>query len=115
MVDILKKRGVYDKVLESETKWSPDILKTKLAPLIRKDIVAERVAELAAADFDIVFVTGVGSAYPLIRTHEILNNLHDKLDTKPVVIFYPGKYTMHELLLFGILDANYYRAFRLID
>ena len=115
MLDILKKRGVYDKVLDNETKWSMDVLKTKLSPLVRKDAVAARIAELANDDYDIVFITGVGSAYPLIRTHEVLNNLHDKLDTKPVVVFYPGKFTMQELLLFGVLDSNYYRAFRLID
>jgi hypothetical protein len=63
---------------------------------------------------DIVFLTGVGSAFPLIRGHEVLNNLHDKLDRKPLVLFYPGKYTMQELVLFGILEANYYRAFRLV-
>jgi len=61
-----------------------------------------------------VFLTGVGSAFPLIRGHEVLNNLHDKLDRKPLVLFYPGKYTMQELVLFGILEANYYRAFRLV-
>ena len=115
MIDILKGRGIYDKVLDSEKKWYTSELKTKLAPLVRKEAVAEKIAAMAIDDADIVFLTGVGSAYPLIRTHEILNNLHDKLDTKPVVIFYPGKYTMQELLLFGVLDANYYRAFRLID
>lgn len=115
MVDMLKGRGVYDKVLTNELKWSAAELKTKLGPLVRKDAVAEMIADMATEDADVVFLTGVGSAYPLIRTHEILNNLHDKLDTKPVVVFFPGKYNMQELVLFGLLDANYYRAFRLID
>ena len=51
----------------------------------------------------------------LIRAHELLNNLHDKLDDKPMVLFYPGKYNMQELMLFGMLEANYYRAFRLVE
>ena len=62
-----------------------------------------------------VFLSGVGSAFPLIRTHEILNNLHEKLPDTPVVVFYPGVYNLQELILFGLLDANYYRAFRLVS
>jgi len=115
MVDILKQRKIYEKVLLSESKWSGAELKKKLEPIVKKETVATLIAEAATSDIDMVFLTGVGSGYPLIRIHEILNNLHDKLDTKPVVIFYPGKYNMQELLLFGVLDANYYRAFRLID
>ena len=114
MVEILKDCKAYDKVLANERQWSGEDLKKKLAPIVKKDAVAGRIAATAGAA-DIVLLTGVGAAYPLIRMHEVLNNLHDKLDTKPVVIFYPGKYNMQELVLFGLLDANYYRAFRLID
>jgi len=114
LVEILKERKAYDKVLANEASWSGDELKKKLAPIVKKDLVARHIAD-AGAEADIILITGVGAAYPLIRMHEVLNNLHDKLDTKPVVIFYPGKYNMQELVLFGLLDANYYRAFRLID
>ncbi len=115
LVAILKDRKAYDTVLASEAGWSGDEMKKKLAPIVRKDAVARRIADAAGDDGDITLITGVGAAYPLIRLHEVLNNLHDKLDKRPVVIFYPGKYNMQELVLFGLLDANYYRAFRLID
>ena len=76
---------------------------------------------------DLVLVSGVGSAYPIIRTHELLNNLHKHMGLTPLVMFYPGKYDRTTLRLFGksrLLagapgdrhhTANYYRAFRLID
>ncbi len=115
LVDILKERRAYDKVLAHEMSWSGDQLNKKLAPIVKKEVVARQITAAAGEEADIILITGVGAVSPLIRMHEVLNNLHDKLDTRPVVIFYPGKYNMQELVLFGLLDANYYRAFRLID
>ena len=64
----------------------------------------------------VVFLTGIGKCYPILRSHKVLNNLHQAIDRVPVVMFYPGKYDGQELVLFGeIKDANYYRAFRLVE
>ena len=115
LIKILKERKAYDKALANEMNWSGDQLKKKLAPIVKKEAVARHIAAAAGDEADIILITGVGVAFPLIRMHEVLNNLQDKLDTRPVVIFYPGKYNMQELVLFGLLDTNYYRAFRLID
>lgn len=63
----------------------------------------------------VVFVTGVGKCYPMVRSHNVLNNLHQVLDTVPVVMFFPGEYSGQDLHLFGtIKDDNYYRAFKLV-
>lgn len=63
----------------------------------------------------VIFLTGVGKCHPVIASHNILNNLHQVLDTVPVVLFYPGEYSGQDLKLFGTLDShNYYRAFRLV-
>ena len=115
MLDVLKGRKVLDAVLKSETKWGPKATKSKVDPILKKTLVAEEILRRAGDSFDVLLLTGVGSAYPLVRTHEILNNLHDKLDRKPLVVFFPGEYNMQELRLFGQLDANYYRAFRLVS
>jgi hypothetical protein len=116
LLDILKGKKQLDTVLRSERQWSPQQLHSKLAPIVKVERVVNHIVQLASQEHDIVFLTGVGSAYPLIRAHEVLNNLHDKklLVDKPLVLFYPGKYTMQELVLFGMLEANYYRAFRLV-
>lgn len=115
MLDVLKGRKVLDAVLKSETKWGPGTTKSKINPILKKSLVAEEILLRAGDEFDVLLLTGVGSAYPLIRTHEVLSNLHDKLDRKPLVVFFPGEYNMQELRLFGMLDANYYRAFRLVS
>ena len=76
--------------------------------LIRK--IVEQTPENA-----VVFLTGVGKCYPLLRSHKILNNLHQSVLKAPVVLFFPGTYTEQELILFDeIKDDNYYRAFKLV-
>ncbi len=63
----------------------------------------------------VVFLTGVGKCHPIIASHNILNNLHQVLDSVPVVMFYPGEYSGQDLKLFGTMDSrNYYRAFQLV-
>ena len=63
----------------------------------------------------VIFLTGVGKCHPIIASHNILNNLHQVLDSVPVVMFYPGEYSGQDLKLFGTMDSrNYYRAFRLV-
>ncbi len=79
---------------------------TKIIPEIRK-----RMENLQAK---IVFITGVGAAFPIIRSHTILNNLQSLVDQVPLVMFFPGTYNNKSLTLFDSLkDENYYRAHNL--
>ena len=67
----------------------------------------------------IVLITGVGKAFPIIRSHTILNNLQSVFRNNPVVMMYPGRYEIKKamtLRLFERLDDdNYYRAFPLVE
>ena len=63
----------------------------------------------------IVFLTGIGKCYPILRSHKVLNNLHQAFVRCPVVLFFPGTYDEQSLMLFNeIKDDNYYRAFKLV-
>ena len=63
----------------------------------------------------VVFLTGIGKCYPILRSHKVLNTLHQGFGQAPVVLFFPSVYDEQQLLLFGkIKDDNYYRAFRLV-
>lgn len=92
-----------------------DSLNPILAPNSFIEIIKEKIS-----DNNLVLLTGVGKAYPLIRSHVILNNLHSVLDKIPVIMFYPGRYDQKDLKLFngnafsGLKDDNYYRAFKLL-
>jgi hypothetical protein len=62
----------------------------------------------------VYFLTGIGNAYPFIRSHNVLNNLQTVAKDAPTVAFYPGNYSGTSFELFGLLrDENYYRAFNM--
>ena len=113
----LKNRGFYEKALVMQKqKGDEATLKALAAPLDAGKLAAVFADEAKPADHDLVLVSGVGSAYPLLRTHNLLNNLHHHLGSTPLVLFYPGVYDGQSLRLFGTLqDKPYYRAFRLVD
>lgn len=78
------------------------------------NLIISKIVEENLTD-SIVFLTGVGKCHPIIASHNILNNLHQVLDSVPVILFYPGEYSGQDLKLFGTMDKhNYYRAFRLV-
>ena len=67
-----------------------------------------------AKESQLVFITGIGSVFKLVRAHELLNQLHAKVTNTPIVIFYPGVYTGQGLKLFNEFETNgYYRAFEI--
>ena len=117
VIDHLKDRGFYDKALELQKKKGDQaLLKALAAPLDAGKLAQVFADRVKPEQQDLVLVSGVGSAYPLLRTHNLLNNLHHRMGHTPLVLFYPGKYDGQSLRLFGTLsDKPYYRAFRLTD
>lgn len=119
IIEILKEKGYLEKCYEFEKKRGFDRITKAVGNMLRitaKDslivsYIRERTPEKA-----IVFLVGIGKCYPILRSHTVLNNLHQVIDNVPVVMFYPGKYDGQELILFGeIKDDNYYRAFKLVE
>ena len=109
-------KNLISKVIKIELKLGSDKMLSKLKPMIKKEKIAEEITKKVHPEAQAIFLTGIGSVYPLIRSHEILNNLHAFLDDKPLIVFFPGAYDMQSLKLFNCLsDNNYYRAFRLIS
>ena len=47
----------------------------------------------------VVFIIGIGKVLSNIEVRPVLNNLHQMIDTVPVVMFYPGNYDGQELVL----------------
>jgi hypothetical protein len=71
---------------------------------------------------DVLFLTGVGKAYPFMRSHKMLDSMQQAFADVPIVMFYPGTFNGQDLNLFksegkqsaGFMDAHYYRAFNLL-
>ena len=113
----MRNRKLYDKAVElQKIKGNDSIFAALKAPLDAGRIAEVFANEAQPDERDMIFVTGVGSSYPLLRTHSLLNNLHPVMGNTPLVFFYPGIYDKQSLRLFGELkDKPYYRAFRLVD
>ncbi len=119
MIDILKEKKYLDKVFQMEKdKKSISIInpiKKAMRLTLSDDMIIKKIIENINEKTSMIFLTGVGKAWPFIRSHSILNNLHSKIDKTPLIMFFPGIYE-NELKLFSeITDDNYYRAFKLIE
>ncbi|MEQ8221964.1 MAG: DUF1788 domain-containing protein [Candidatus Eremiobacterota bacterium] len=115
MMDILKSKKIFDKVIPMEHAKGDKELKKALHPVLKPENFIKIIKEKIEG-YNLIFLTGIGKVWPLVRSHTILNNLHSVLDKIPVIMFFPGKYNQIELQLFGkFRDDNYYRAFKLIE
>ena len=114
-MSIILEKVPLKQLLDYEDKKGSNELLIKLRTLLNINSLNEKIKSCIEEKDEIIFLTGVGNAWPLIRAHTILNNAQSYIN-KPFIVFYPGKYSRDDLSLFGLLDAkNYYRAQRLID
>jgi hypothetical protein len=118
-INILKEKGYLEKCYDFEKKRGFERITKAVGNMLRltsSDSLIIKYIKENVPEKAVIFITGIGKSYPIIRSHTILNNLHQVIDNVPVVMFYPGNYDGQELVLFGeIKDDNYYRAFKLVD
>lgn len=116
LINYLKNRKLLDRAIKiDKEKGDEALLKALKAPLGAVKIAKEFTQVADPENNDIILMSGVGSAWPLLRSHNLLNNLQPLIGNTPLVMFYPGVFTGQGLRLFGKLDeSNYYRAFRLV-
>lgn len=119
VIDILEAEGFLEQCFRFEQKKGMERIIKAVGNLLQvndeNSLIVKHIQENTPADA-VVFLTGIGKCYPILRSHKVLNNLHQAIDRVPVVLFFPGKYDGQELVLFSeIKDDNYYRAFKLVD
>ena len=116
VIDHLKSRNLLDRSIQMQRAQGDEAVFKALSAPLHESRLAQVFAEVAQpGQHDLVLVSGVGSVWPLLRSHTLLNNLHPVMGNTPMVMFYPGKYDQLTLQLFGILASkNYYRAFKLV-
>ena len=104
-----------DNIYNFESEKGSDKLLQKLKMALKSDTMKIEIQKLINKEqYNLIFLTGVGNIWPILRSHSILNNLQTVEDGVPLVLFYPGKYDGNEIRLFNkFKDANYYRAFQL--
>ena len=119
IINFLRERGYLEKCFEIENKRGFENVLSAVVRSLRltddKNIIVNHIKENLPENA-IVFLTGIGKCYPILRAHNVLNNLHLVVDDVPVILFYPGKYDGQRLILFSELhDGNYYRAYRITE
>ena len=125
MLQIIEDEGYMEDILRMEKDYEKDLLLREVFQTLLS-VEEEENAFLDKFKNDIedngnsiVLITGVGKAFPVVRSHTILNNLQSIFRRNPVVMMYPGRYEIKEkmtLKLFERLDDdNYYRAFPLVE
>ena len=117
VVGLLEERGLLEKAFEMQARKGDDALLGNLRSVLKEDRLAARIVQMAGVeDLDLLIVKGVGSVYPMLRTHTLLSALHPHMRDTPLLMLYPGRYDGMSLRLFNKLgDDNYYRAFRLVS
>ena len=123
VVDYLRHRNFYNRVLQLHSKkGDAGVIKALRAPM-----AAERIRDFIASQYqpdqaDLFLLHGVGSVWPLLRSHSLLNALHSVIGDTPLVLFYPGSFDDLSLTIFNQPGTghsrgesrNYYRAFPLL-
>lgn len=122
MIAYIESRDLLNECYLMEKEEGFAYLHQSLSNLLRMDFKRNFFVDLMLAKTAnlknnyVVFISGIGKAYPIIRTHHLLNNLHLNFDEAPVIFFYPGEYTGQTFTLFNTInDDNYYRAFSFND
>ncbi len=116
VLDYLKGRNLLERAIQKQKKDGDEALKSALVAPLHETKLASVFAEVVRPEQqDLVLMSGLGTAWPLLRSHVLLNNLHPIMGQTPLVMFYPGRYDGQSLRLFGKLkNKNYYRAFKLV-
>ncbi len=125
VLDYLRSRKLLEPSLEVQRATGGEALLKALKGVLSEQKLAGRFGEVVRPqEQDLILISGVGSVYPMLRSHTLLNNLHSVMGQTPLVMFYPGGYDRTTLRLFNKTDLagdrrrtvpRYYRAFRLID
>lgn len=117
LLECLNEKGFLEKALKAEeskgTEKLIEAVKNTLGLKRENNVYINKIAESVEPD-DVLFLTGVGKAYPIVRTHKVLSNLRPLIKRNPLIVMYPGTYINNEFSLFGEIDKDYYQAFKLI-
>lgn len=122
MVELLRSENDWDALATFEQEEPKDVVLKELQSILNlKEVLIPRIREkVATQPFRVLFLTGVGEVFPVIRSHLILNNLQSVLKDAPTVIFFPGRYS-HGFangsslqVLCRLEEDHYYRAHNLL-
>lgn len=114
-----EQRGYMEKNFKKEQKVGSEKVIQKMQEGLKiateRDEIIQYIKQHLESDA-VVVLTGIGKAFPILRSHIILNSLQSVIQDQSVIMLYPGKFENNTFKLFDIYhDDNYYRAFRIVE
>ena len=118
IIDFLEKKNFMEKCYDFEKKRGIErIVKAVTNSMKVNDddsLIVQYIKEHTPENA-VVFLTGIGKCYPILRSHKVLNNLHQAFVRCPVVMFFPGTYQgkQHDLIYGAVANDDVYRTITL--
>ena len=99
LIHYLKERNLLERSFRLQREKGNDALLKALKGVLHEERIARRFADTAKpGEHDLVLISGIGSVYPLLRSHTLLSNLHAIMGQTPLALFYaPTIVTGHVL------------------
>ena len=118
MIRFFENRGYIEKNIKMEQQKSSEelfsVMRKALKIATNRDVFVQTIREELEPGA-IIFITGIGKIFPILRSHILLNNLQVVVEDQPLILFFPGTYADNKMQLFGeFKDDHYYRAFQLV-
>ena len=118
MIRFFEKRGYIEKNIKMEQQKSSEelfsVMRKALKIATNRDVFVQMIRDELEPGA-VVFITGIGKIYPILRSHVLLNNLQVVVEDQPLFLFFPGTYEDKRMQLLGeFKDDHYYRAFQLV-
>jgi hypothetical protein len=115
LLEILEEERILDDLPDFEENEGKDELLVALQAVATPEAFLAKMKYEPHQRGDVLFLTGVGTVYPFMRSHKMLDSMQQVFSDIPIVMFYPGEFNGQSLILFDKFhDGNYYRAFNLL-
>lgn len=121
-IELLREHVDWKDLAEFEASNPKDVVLEQFQSMLHlKEVMIPRIREITAgATFKVLFLTGIGEVFPVVRSHLVLNNLQSVLKAAATVIFFPGRYSHGYAngsslqVLCRLEEDHYYRAHNLL-
>ena len=110
LIDLLEREGFLEQCFKFEKAKGMERIVNAIGNLLlinEEESLTIRYIQEHTPKEAVVFLTGVGKCCRILRSRNILCNLHQSVDHVPVILFYPGDYEGQKLVML--------RAYRLVD
>ena len=94
-----------DDVFELANSDGVEELLEAIAPVLSDGEDLIETFKVMIGEHQIVLLTGVGTAYPMLHSSGLLKRLGASGYNKPIIVFYPGTFNRTQLKLFNRFEA----------